>query len=196
VSEKLGFSFNCLSRADTLGPELLQLMSEAGCRLVHIGVESASPSSLERVRKGVGLDDVRRAVESCRRAGIEVLASYVLGLPWESRADLERTIDLAVSLDTEYASFNSYAVRTSWPAAGSAAAPSLAGRDYDLAEVLHRAYRRFYFRPSYLWRRLRATVTFTGLRLAVASGWELFRRHVVAGGSAGGVPTGRDRSRA
>jgi anaerobic magnesium-protoporphyrin IX monomethyl ester cyclase len=193
VSEKLGFSFNCLSRADALDPELLQLMSAAGGRLIHIGVESASPSSLERVRKGVGLDDVKRAVEDCRHAGIEVLASYVLGFPWESRADLERTIDLAVSLDTEYASFNSYAVRTTWPPPGSAA-PLPGGRDYDLAEVLHLAYRRFYFRPSYLWRRLRAPVTLTGLRLGVASGWELFRRHVVPGGVARGVATDRDRS--
>ena len=179
VDERLGFVFCCLARADNLSPDLLRLMKRAGCRLVHMGVESASGSTLERVGKGLTLGDVETAIEDCRRLGIAVLASYVLGLPWETRQDLERSIELAISLDTDYASFNTYLMRTNWPTRGAGSAP--VARDYDLDEMVHLAYRRFYFRPAYLLRRLIGSASPTTLRLAVASGWELFRRHVLPG---------------
>jgi radical SAM superfamily enzyme YgiQ (UPF0313 family) len=177
VREKLGLTFSCLARADELQPDLVRRLKEAGCHLVHVGVESASERTLERVNKGLSLDHVRAAVEACRREGIEVLASYVLGLPWESRDDVERTIELAVALDTDYASFNVYTVRAGWPPADREWPPEAHARDYDLALMRHRAYRRFYFRPSYLLGRLRTDLTPTRLRLASASGWELLRRH-------------------
>lgn len=177
IEEKLAFSFSCLARSDELLPERVRLMRKAGCHLVHIGVESASDRTLEKVNKGLRIDHVRAAVQTCRREGIEVLASYVLGLPWERRRDVEKTIDLAIELDTDYASFNVYTLRGGWPPADREWPPDAPARDYDLAAMRHQAYRRFYFRPSYVWGRLRSDFTPTRLRLAAANGLELLRRH-------------------
>lgn len=178
VDEDLGLVFSCLARADELLPERVRLMRRAGCHLVHVGVESASERTLERVNKGLSLDQVRSAIASCRSEGIEVLASYMLGVPWERRVDVESTIELAIALDTDYASFNVFTQRTDWPPTDREWPPERPARDYDLAAMRHRAYRRFYFRPGYVWDRLRGGLTPTRLRLAAASGFELLRRHV------------------
>lgn len=177
IRESLGLTFSCLARADSLGPDLVRLLKRAGCHLVHIGVESASVESLRRTNKRLLPIEVQAAVDACRKHGIKVVASYVLGLPWETRADVERTIDFAIALGTDFASFNTYTVRAGWPAPDREYPPRSQAIDYDLEQVRHHAYRRFYFRLAYLTQRMRSRPNLTNLRLAVENGWSLFRQH-------------------
>lgn len=177
LREQICLTFSCLARADHLEPKLVRKLKHAGCHLIHIGVESASEESLRRTNKGLHSADARAAIRTCKNEGIEVLASYMLGLPWETRADVERTIQLAISLDTEYASFNLYTSRASWPPPNREGTPNTGDRDYDLARMRRHAYRRFYARPSYLIGCMRTHLTPTRLPIAVANGWSLLRRH-------------------
>ncbi len=176
-----GFAFNCLARADSLTPELLRLMKRAGCHLVHMGVESASGDTLDRVGKRLTLPQVEAAVEECRRVGIAVLASYVLGLPWETRrTSSARSTSPSRSTPTTPPS--------TLRGADELGRPRRVGRPPCRATTTSTrcftaAYCRFYFRPAYLLRQLRAAASPTALRLAAASGFEIFRRHAIPGSS-------------
>jgi radical SAM superfamily enzyme YgiQ (UPF0313 family) len=104
--ERLGFSWVCLSRVNVLDEDLLCAMKAAGCHTIQIGVESASEEILEKYAKGIHPDQVRRVVEMCRRLGIRILAHYILGLPGDTVESIHRTLQYAIELNTEFASFN------------------------------------------------------------------------------------------
>ena len=81
IAEKIGLSWVCLTRVDSVDEELLALMKEAGCHTVEFGVESGDDATLARVNKGTTKEDVRNAFKLCKRAGIRTCAFVILGLP-------------------------------------------------------------------------------------------------------------------
>lgn len=91
--------------AYALDEELLALMRAAGCHHITLGIESGSPRVLrEIIRKPVRLERIPGLVRACRRLGLGVSAFFVAGFPGETRADLQQTLDLALSLDLDSAS--------------------------------------------------------------------------------------------
>jgi radical SAM superfamily enzyme YgiQ (UPF0313 family) len=87
------FSIN--ARAETVNKKLLYKLAEAGCMHIIYGVESGS----ERVRKAIlnrnvsnkHLVDVFRWTQE---AGMLATANYMLGIPGETKADVEQTLKL------------------------------------------------------------------------------------------------------
>ncbi len=94
------------TRVDIVNQKMLNLMHEAGCRLVTFGVESGNQKILDSVEKRITLQQVRDAVKIAHKAGIDVTASYILGLPGETRQTIMETISFAKELDTLYAQFS------------------------------------------------------------------------------------------
>jgi len=93
--ERLRVPFSLHARVETVSPELLEMLAKAGCRHITYGVESGS----ERVRREV----MRRPVSNqrfrdvfrwSRDLGIIATANYMLGLPGETRAEVEETLAL------------------------------------------------------------------------------------------------------
>jgi|WetSurMetagenome_2_1015567.scaffolds.fasta_scaffold21125_2 anaerobic magnesium-protoporphyrin IX monomethyl ester cyclase len=81
----------CL-RVDQADPEVLAAMKAAGCIQVEFGFESGSTESLRRLGKSATADLNRRAVRLAHEAGLRVFADIMVGLPGESREDLEATV--------------------------------------------------------------------------------------------------------
>jgi hypothetical protein len=92
---RLGVGFSIHARGETVDRELLGVLAAAGCKHVVYGVESGSA----RVRRTVmgrpsdnqQLIDVFRWT---REAGLLATANYMLGLPGETRAEVEETLAL------------------------------------------------------------------------------------------------------
>jgi len=92
--------FSCNMRFDYLvkQPELLKLMKKAGFRKMKSGLESANQATLDRIKKNIKVADI---VDGCRLAtesGIDIQLTVMVGYPWETRADAERTLELARTL--------------------------------------------------------------------------------------------------
>ncbi len=168
----LNLSWSCLTRADVVTPDLLARMARAGCWNILIGAESANQVALDAVDKRIRPDQVREAVKWARAAGIEVTASFILGLPGEDRAAVLRTIDFACDLDPDYAQFF---ILKYWSEDGALDAWGRIEPEWDIVQedfrgpvfVAHAfrdrselkvlqqlAYRRFYLRPHYIAKRL------------------------------------------
>jgi anaerobic magnesium-protoporphyrin IX monomethyl ester cyclase len=83
------------ARVETVSERMLGELAEAGCKHITYGVESGS----ERVRREimqrkVGNQRLIDVFRWTREAGIITTANYMLGMPGETRADLEMTLAL------------------------------------------------------------------------------------------------------
>lgn len=97
----LRVNWTAFARVDTVSERLLSKMKAAGCTAVSFGMESANPNILKTIKKGINLDQIRKAVKMCRRVGISPNASFILGLPGESRDTIKETVALAAELQQE-----------------------------------------------------------------------------------------------
>lgn len=97
---EVGAPFSLHARVETVNEAMLHMLAGAGCNQITYGVESGS----ERVRREVMRRPVRNqrfidVFRWTREAGIAVTANYMLGLPGETRDDLEMTLALAEELE-------------------------------------------------------------------------------------------------
>lgn len=96
------------SRVDTVtNPDTLKLVREAGIKWLCLGIESSEKKVRLEVSKGKFEDvDIVKVVKQVEEAGIEVLANYIFGLPGEDMETMQKTLDLALELNT--AGWNAY----------------------------------------------------------------------------------------
>jgi Fe-S oxidoreductase len=98
----LKFTWSAFARVDTVDQEMLEAMVAAGCDSVSFGVESGNPEMLKRIKKGIKLEQVHNAVKMCKQSGMIAHASFMVGLPGETKETLAQTEELAKSLDIVY----------------------------------------------------------------------------------------------
>jgi len=91
LNRGLKITWACETRVDALDRELLALMQRAGCVGLYFGVESGSPAVLERLQKGITVEQIRTAFGWCRELGLRTAASVIVGTPGETPRDLELT---------------------------------------------------------------------------------------------------------
>ncbi len=101
----LKVSWSCMADAK-LEEDTLVAMKDAGCVAIKFGVESANPEILKNIKKHVNLDEVKRVVKLLKRIGIESHATYMFGLPGETRETMEETMKFAFELGTDTAQFS------------------------------------------------------------------------------------------
>lgn len=178
-SGKDRFGWTCFTRPDCLDGELAQAMADKGCHTVIMGVETAKADTLDAIHKDFTTTDMQAAFTDCRTAGLETVATVIVGLPGETETDIEATMDFVCALDPDYVS-----VHTAIPRAGTELrrqmvadgliSDELANMDQsgetsvqssdtlspdDILRLRKRFNRRFYLRPSFLmrtaWRNLK-----------------------------------------
>nr|WP_246325467.1 radical SAM protein [Dissulfurirhabdus thermomarina] len=98
VEAELEIRFDCVSRANLVTEELVGWLRAAGCQRVEIGVESGSQEVIEQLRKGITLDQVRRAAEITLGQGLTPMFTFQVGAPFDTPETLEATHRLAAEL--------------------------------------------------------------------------------------------------
>jgi anaerobic magnesium-protoporphyrin IX monomethyl ester cyclase len=88
----LRIPFECISRADRLNAEMLDLLAELGCFRVWIGSESGSQRILDAMDRGVKVEQVQQAIALTRERGIESGMFLMWGYEGEELDDIEATI--------------------------------------------------------------------------------------------------------
>jgi anaerobic magnesium-protoporphyrin IX monomethyl ester cyclase len=89
----LRIPFECISRADRLNAEMLDLLAELGCFRIWIGSESGSQRILDAMDRGVKIEQVQEAVRMSRERGIQSGMFLMWGYEGEEMEDIEATID-------------------------------------------------------------------------------------------------------
>jgi len=98
IKEKLDITFSCLSRVDTITPEIIKLLKMAGCWQLIYGIESGSQKILDAVKKKVTLSQIERALKWTKQARIRSLGYFMIGFPFETEETIKETIDFALRL--------------------------------------------------------------------------------------------------
>jgi len=88
----LHIPFECISRADRLNEEMLDLLAELGCFRIWIGSESGSQRLLDSMDRGVKVEQVQRAIEQTRARKIQSGMFLMWGYEGEEMEDIEATI--------------------------------------------------------------------------------------------------------
>ncbi len=91
----LDLEWACDTRVDLLSADLLKEMREAGCRTIFFGIQSGSQRILEKLNTHTTPEKIEAAFKLCRKAGINIAASFMLGIPGETVADMETTYKFA-----------------------------------------------------------------------------------------------------
>jgi radical SAM superfamily enzyme YgiQ (UPF0313 family) len=95
-------------RADQMDPDTLKLMKEAGCFGVSFGAESGSDRMLKIINKRTTVELNTRVSKYIEEAGLYLAASFMLGIPGETEADMEETITFMKKLPTHAKGFGSF----------------------------------------------------------------------------------------
>lgn len=190
--------WTAFARPDLADDELLGAMRRAGCHTVILGVESADDAQLARYQKGYTTAEVREGVRRARAHGLRTVGTFIVGLPEDDAETLERTLAFALELELDFMSLNMAVPRFATPFRADALERGLARPDalvmdqggadaflptrtLDRARMLalkRSMVRRFYLRPSYLWRRLRGVRSAHELGAHVREGFALLARNV------------------
>jgi len=114
------FPWSASINLHTVDEGMICRMKEAGCWLVHVGIESGDDRVLKFINKPITVATIRRQVEMIHRHGIMVRGYFILGLPTDTRESMQRTIDLAQQLPLYVALFSLYHVAPGSPLAQTA----------------------------------------------------------------------------
>jgi anaerobic magnesium-protoporphyrin IX monomethyl ester cyclase len=86
---KLSIYFWNGMRADHVTKPLLTKLKKAGCTAINFGVEAVDPDVMERINKGVSLEQIEQAIKLTREVGIRANAFLMLG----NQGDTAKTAD-------------------------------------------------------------------------------------------------------
>ncbi len=106
IKEDLQISWSCLSRVDSVTDGIVEMMKNAGCCKVYLGIESGNDYVLKLMNKKIDTTMVRRGVEVFTRNGIECAGFFIVGYPGETIETIEETFEFALSLGLNEISFN------------------------------------------------------------------------------------------
>ena len=178
IRRKLDVGWDVRARVNTVDEEMLRKMRKAGCERIHYGVEAGTDRVLKILRKGITVEEARRAFRLTKEAGIDTLAYFIIGSPTETLEDISETMKLARELDPDYVHIT---IMTPFPGTELYAwglregrIPRDVWREFasdprpgfqppyweesftreELLELINRAYKDFYLRPRYVLKRL------------------------------------------
>lgn len=176
VENGLKFEWSCNGRVDTLDEETIKIMKKAGCWNIMFGLECGVEGILEDANKGTTPAKAIDVINYCKKNGVDVSASFIIGWPGDTWQTIKETLEMAKRINVHRTQFD---MLTPFPGTKfyeEAKAKGLLESDYsfsgydaycvddmpvirtekmtsqDLARAYKYVYRKFYLRPS-LWLR-------------------------------------------
>jgi radical SAM superfamily enzyme YgiQ (UPF0313 family) len=180
------------TRVTAIDAETLALMRRAGCYLIGLGIESGNQSILDAAKKKQTLEAARRAVKLVKQAKIKTMGHFIFGLPGETKETAEQTIRFMLDLDLDYmqcycavpypkTELGEMAKARGWIHAEKWSDYDFGGNSILQTDTLtreevdhfrRRAFRRFYFRPTYIAKKIFRDLSFRQtLRMASFGDW-------------------------
>ncbi len=163
-------------RVDIMNEEILHVLKHAGTYKINYAIETVTPRLQSEIKKNINLDKAQRMIEITSKIGIITFGFFMIGFPTETREEIKNTIDFAVNSRLDTAKFfkvtpykgtelGDYALQRN-PGLGdidlkhftfydtsSSVCKEVGGE--ELERLIKEAYRRFYKKPSRVWRILK-----------------------------------------
>jgi hopanoid biosynthesis associated radical SAM protein HpnJ len=95
---RLGVTWSCNAKAN-VPYSTLKVLRDNGLRLLLVGYESGNQQILHNIKKGMRIDVAKKFTKDCRDLGIKIHGTFIMGLPGETRATIEETINFATEIN-------------------------------------------------------------------------------------------------
>lgn len=187
IQNPLNVRWNCFARVDIVSAAMLKKMKQAGCWGIMYGVENFDQKVLDGINKGLDVSQIFDAVSWAKDAGLEIRICMMVGNPGDTEEIINANIRLVKKLNPDTISV---AILTPFPGHGIyneiRDKNLIMTYDWDLyfgstpivklehlsPDDIYRLFRKmtfsFYFRPSYILRRLWKIRSWTDLRYQFA----------------------------
>lgn len=100
IDKNMHFYWAACCRGDLFQKEedvkIIEKLRKAGCLGLAFSLESADPQILKSMNKHLIVEQFSRQVELCRKAGMNVWTSLVLGYPQETPETIKKTMDVCI----------------------------------------------------------------------------------------------------
>lgn len=106
VEQGIKVDWTCNGRVDSLDEETIKMMKKAGCWNIMFGIECGTQGLLEEANKGTTLTKALNIIKVCKDNGIQVSASFVIGLPHETMETVKQTLEVAKKINVYRAQFD------------------------------------------------------------------------------------------
>lgn len=191
-ARKLDFTWFASACVNQVDKPLLTAFKEAGCWAILFGAESGVQRNLNAIRKGITVDDTRKAVKAAKEVGLKVLTPFLFGIPGQTFEDGLKTIEFACEIDPDVANFHAITPfpgtelydkiekygtisedLTDFTYQGAAFVPYTMTRE-EIGELRQLAFKRFYSRPKYILGRIVRMRTVDDLKASLKGAQSLF----------------------
>jgi len=160
------------ARVDSADIEVYKKMKKAGVKHIYFGIESGNQEILDFYNKQITLEQVRKAINLCVKMNFLTLGTFILGAPIETEKHIENTIDFACSLPLDIAVFTPLGYQSGsdlwFEAVKNGCIKENDGYNLmadkrrglgnftseELKEFCKEGFRRFYSRPSYIFKQI------------------------------------------
>lgn len=194
IREKIDITWICSARITSVDKEMIALMKKAGCHMIRFGVETGVQQLLDNVRKGQTIEQTEQIFKWAHEVGIDTHAHMMIGMPGETRETIEKTINFVLKIDPTIVTFG---ICTPYPGTQlfkelKQHHPELGdGTEMDLSKLhthsyyneyftslsadelqkyIRKVYRKFYLRPSYIWRWLKRIKSLDEFKRVILAG--------------------------
>lgn len=172
--------FECISRADRMDEQVVDVLAEMGCQRLWIGSESGSQRILDAMERKTTVDAVQKMTHALKNKGIETGMFIMLGYKDETLGDLQQTVDHLKKANPDI-----FLTTVAYPIKGTRYYEEVASRvilpntweertDRDLG-VAGRHSRRYY---SFATRWMVSSVNAHKLRQSSNGGWKKYPRWI------------------
>ncbi len=101
IRRKVTTRWECMIHASIANREMFKWLKEAQCNQINVGCESGSPKILREIQKGTTVEKIESVFKWAREHGIERRAFFLLGMPGETKEDIEMTEQLVERIEPE-----------------------------------------------------------------------------------------------
>jgi radical SAM superfamily enzyme YgiQ (UPF0313 family) len=105
VERGLDLNIWAYARVDSVKDSMIDKLARAGVRWLAFGIEAASGKVRADVDKDFADELLYDVLGKVRAAGIHVIGNYIFGLPEDDHTSMQKTLDLALELNCEFANF-------------------------------------------------------------------------------------------
>jgi anaerobic magnesium-protoporphyrin IX monomethyl ester cyclase len=92
LNRKIKIRFECITRAERLTNEILDLLKEMGCFRIWIGAESGSQKIIDAMDRRVDIHKVREMINLTKEKGMEAGTFIMVGYPGEGLPEVKETV--------------------------------------------------------------------------------------------------------
>jgi radical SAM superfamily enzyme YgiQ (UPF0313 family) len=99
-NRSLDIQWSCMGHAK-INENVLKEMVNVGCVGIKFGVETVSPNVQDTIKKRLNIEEIKNFVNMAKKYKLRTHATYMLGLPGDTKESMERNLRFAISLGTD-----------------------------------------------------------------------------------------------